>query len=156
MFDVLGGHIVGEAAQVSIASSWQTGGIKRRNGVWVCRVSEVVVRAARDSVDDIGVDLKGAFAGAWNTDRSGWVEVVIVCGCDLLPGYSSSRNRREEPACSLNIPGAQLKPNCGPKFIFCACHSPIPVFSVIPVKKPVPLPKTSTPMWLSLSVSGPK
>ncbi len=84
VFNVLGGHIVGKATQVSVANGGQAGGGKRRNGVGICRVTVVVVRAARDRVDDIRVDLEGVFAGTGDTDRSGRVAVVVVCGCDLL------------------------------------------------------------------------
>jgi len=161
VFGVLGGHVIWQAAEVRATCFRQTGvsgrvsWVKRRNGVGICRVAVVIVRTGRDRIDDIGVDVPGS---------------LLAPGIPLVPGglpsgalafaICSPLKFRPKPPRTTSLPlklsGLQLKPNCGPKFSFCAVQAPIPVRIVIPVKRSLPVPKESTPMLLFLSVSGPK
>src|ERR1700733_7149788 len=129
MILVLSGQVsgAGQRAEVCAPGGRQADGVKCGNRAWVRRKAIDIGWTARNGVEDIRIDLGRAFTTARKRAGSWWVAV-----------------------------GLQLKPTCGPKLSFCAFHAPIPVRIVMPVKRLDPLPKVSTPMWLSLSVRGPK
>src|SRR5580698_6962383 len=81
---VLGGHVAGQGAQVCATRGGKAGGVKRGDGVRVCRVTEDVGWAAGDRIDDVRVNLRRPLAGAWKRAGSGWVAIIGVGGCDLL------------------------------------------------------------------------